>query len=482
MQIGAILLLVLTAMACSHTMNPNQYLIWGLPSEDLDIPAGSVITEAVLTIHDIVPAKARLYVHLLDNPAEGVQRGTGSESGDIFRGYGVALKGAVSNGKWICRLSQVNDKSSSIWNLYPNPYTVVLADGSRVSLSSALLELMDYVGNGSGFGFGFNFKDICTFTQITLDISTGTFEGEYQKRSFSFQISNQYSYNGTTGRWEYAEDAEPQEWEFGDELSLPVSINKVQVTAGKTIGQDMLTVSGSFARAPELLQTASIGASVISVFDSAEIFQEDCGFSWDKAKNQFLRSRKIAKNQPGGITSLKFDFAARTFAMTVSKVDLTGLSCPIRFEWAFGDYTYYGEADESIVNGKQRIPIRLMRNYRDEIRISKAVAKRGKTPATDQLSITGEIAVANVSGTDLRMLPVTITWGEQTFTIPEGQFTKGKGNVYSCRNMAAPEGGLFTCKIDLDTCIFSVAAKNAALDLVPGGPTHANLQIGRPEL
>ncbi|HOK67552.1 MAG TPA: hypothetical protein PK054_12255 [Anaerohalosphaeraceae bacterium] len=472
---------LLTALAAAHTMSPNEYLIWGIPSEELAIPAGAVITEAVLTIHDIVPAKARIYVHLLDNPTEGVQRDTGSGSGDIFAGYGVSVTGAFSNkGKWVCRLSQNNNKKSTIWTIFPNPYKVKLADGSTVSLSSSLLELTDYIGNGSGFGFGLNFKDICTFTQITLDVTAKTYLGDYQVQTFSFRISDLYSYNESSGKWEYSAEAEPADWEQNDEPSLPVTIKSVQVAAGNGVGQDSLTVSGSFAAAPNLLQVPSIETSVVSLTDGAEIYTEECGYKWDKTKNQFVWTRKIAKNQPGGITSLKFDFAKCTFAMTLSKTNLTGLSCPIRFEWDFGDTVYYGEADESIVNGKQRIPIRLMRNYRDEVRISKAAAKHGKTAGTDQVSITGEIAVADVAGTDLTALPVSITWGAQTFTIPEGSFTKAaKGNVYSCLNVPAAEGGLVSCKIDLDKCIFSVILKNAVLDLVPGTAADANLQIGR---
>jgi hypothetical protein len=472
------LFVLLTALTSAHTLSPNEYLIWGISSDALEIPEGFVITEAVLTIHDLVPAKTRLYVHLLDNPNEGVQRGSSEESGDIFSGYGVPLSGKAGKGKWACRFSRVNDKKSLMWSRYPYPYTLILADGSKVSLSSSLLELMDYAGNGGGFGFGFNFKDISTFTQITLDVTIESFQGDYQKQTFSYPISNLYSYNETTGRWDYAEDAEPAEWELAAEASLPVFFKSIQVSAGRIQGQDTLKVSGSFTKAPELLLTDSIGVSVLSLSDGAEIFTEACGYTWNRTKNRFVWTRR----KPGGVTSLTFDFAKRSFAMTLSKADLTGLSCPIGFAWTFGDYRYYGEADESIVNGKQRIPIRLMRNYRDEIRISKAVSKRGKAPSTDQLSITGEIAAADVAGTNVSALPVIIMWGEQSFTLPAGSFQKGKGNVYTCRNAASSEGGLFSCKIDLDKCIFSILAKNLTIDLVPGSPDQANLQIGMPEL
>jgi len=158
---------------------------------------------------------------------------------------------------------------------------------------------------------------------------------------------------------------------------------------------------------------------------------------------------------------------------------LTGLSSPIRLNLTIGSVSYTGEVDESIINGSGRIPIRLMRNYRDELRISKAAAVKGRTAGTDQLSITGEIAVADVAGTDLRVLPVTVIWGRQVFTIPQGSFQIGRGNVYTCSNIPVPEGGLITCRIDLDKCLFSVILRSASIELVPGRPADANLQIRR---
>ncbi len=467
-------------MACAHTMAPNQYLIWGISGEDLEIPAGSVLTEAVLTIHDLVPANARFYIHLLDNPPAGVQFGTNSQRGDLFAGCGVVLKGTAAKGKWSCLLSKINDKNSPVWSVYPRPYTLTLANGSSVSLSSSLLALMDYLGNGSGFGFGFDFETVCTFTQITFEMTVKTFLGDYQQQTLSFRISDLYSYDEAEGKWVASEDGLPADWELAANPNLPMTITRCQVSAGKIVGQDTLTVSGSFAGVPNLLKIPSIGVSVVSLTDEALIYAEECGYTWDKTRNQFRWTRRIAKNQPGGITSLTLNFAARTLAMTITKADLTGLSSPIRFEVALGEYTLFGEADESIINGRQRIPIRLMRDYRDEIRISKAIAKRGKKPSTDQLQITGEIAVADVAAADLTTQPLVITWDRQTFTIPAGTFQKGKGNVYSCSRSALPEGGLATCKVDLDKCTFTFLLNSASVETIPGTPACANLRIGRP--
>ncbi|MEJ5260436.1 MAG: hypothetical protein WHS88_09625 [Anaerohalosphaeraceae bacterium] len=476
----ALLGLLLGRAAYPHTMKPGEYLIWGISSQQAAIPVGSVITEAVLTIHDIVPVKnPRFYIHLLDNPLEWVQKGNTAESGNAFQGYGVPLKGTVVNGKWVCRLSQVNDRASSIWTVYKNPCIIKLSNGSKVSLSSSLLELIDYIGNGGGFGFGIDFESICSFTQITLDITAQTFLGTYERQTFSFTMSNLYSYDEALKRWIYLDGTEPDDWERDNPSAGTLTISRCQVTAGSVIGQDTMTASGKFTGAPNLFWVPRIELSVVSLLDDKTVYTESCGFTWDKVRNQFTWSRRLTNNQPGGITSLRFDFSAQTFSLTLSRVDLTGLSSPIRLNLTIGSVSYTGEVDESIINGSGRIPIRLMRNYRDELRISKAAAVKGRTAGTDQLSITGEIAVADVAGTDLRVLPVTVIWGRQVFTIPQGSFQIGRGNVYTCSNIPVPEGGLITCRIDLDKCLFSVILRSASIELVPGRPADANLQIRR---
>ncbi len=451
----------------AHTLSANQYLIWGIAGEEVEIPAGSIITEAVLTIHDFIPSKARFALHLLDNAAAGVQLETQDQAGNIFAGFGVPLTGTATGGKWVCRLSQVNQVNSPLWDVYGYPFVIPLTDGSSVSLSSALLELIDYVGNGGGFGFGFDFTDVCTFTQITLDITAKTYVGDYQEQVYSFQISQMYEYDSVSGTWVYQDGQGEEEWEAQQDPYLPLTVTNCQVTAGKTLGQDTLTVAGTFSRVhPNLLSISSIGVEIGSVTDDALIYSQDCAYTWDTVRNRFTWAYKLAKNQPGQITSLTLDFSAMTFAMTVTNVNLTGLSSPIRFNITLGSYVLTGEADETVIDGTKQIPIRMMRDYRDQMRVIKSVVKKGKIAGADTLTVTGEIAVANLD-TNLTAQEVLIHWGDQTFTIPAGTFTVGKkANMYSCK--AAIPGGLMTCMADFDRCIFSVKLSQATLEVTSG--------------
>jgi hypothetical protein len=451
----------------AHTLSPNQYLIWGIAGEDIEIPAGSIITEAVLTIHDFIPAKARFNLHLLDNAAAGVQMGTQDQAGNIFAGFGVPLTGTATGGKWVCRLSQVNQVNSPMWDIYGYPFLMPLTNGSTVSLSSSLLELIDYIGNGGGFGFGFDFTDVCTFTQITLDITAKTYVGDYQEQVYSFQISQMYEYDPVSGTWVYQDGEGESEWEAEQDPYLPLTVTSCQVTAGKILGQDTLSVAGTFNRVhPNLFSISSIGVEIVSVADEVVIYSQDCAYTWDTVRNRFTWTYKVPKNQPGQITALTLDFTAMTFAMTVTSVDLTGLSCPIRFDITLGSYILTGEAGEPVINGVKQIPIRMMRDYQDQMRIIKATVKKGKIAGADQLIITGEIAVANLD-TNLTAQEVIINWGDQAFTIPAGTFTLGKkANMYSCK--ATVPGGMMVCMFDFDRCIFSVKLSQATLDVTSG--------------
>jgi hypothetical protein len=272
-----------------------------------------------------------------------------------------------------------------------------------------------------------------------------------------------YEYDSLSGTWIYRGGEGEEEWESQQDPYLPLTVTSCQVTAGKILGQDTLSVSGTFSRVhPNLFSVTSIGAEIVSVADSAVIYSEECGFTWDTIRNRFVWTYKPAKNQPGQITSLTLDFSSMTFAMTVTNVDLTGLSSPIRFNITLGSYLLTGEADEAVINGTKRIPIRMMRAYQDQMRVIKAVVKKGKIAGADTLTVTGEIAVANL-GTNLTAQEVLINWGGQVFTIPAGAFVLGKSsNLYTCK--AAIDGGLMTCMMDFDKCIFSVKLSQAALD------------------
>lgn len=192
LYIPFILLCVVNAAGLqAETLMPGQYLVWGISSEDVQIPAGSVITEAVLTITGIEPAGSSFYVYLLDDPLVNIEVETNLQpEQDVFSGYGEALTGTVQNGNWVCRLSDVDDLNSDVWEYFTYPFYFSLADGSQIRYSSALLKLIDFVGNGKNFGMGLEPAAGSSFScnSIGLDLTVAAYEGSASQTTISLQM------------------------------------------------------------------------------------------------------------------------------------------------------------------------------------------------------------------------------------------------------------------------------------------------------
>jgi len=207
-----ILTIIASAFSSAETIQANQYAIWGIGHEEITIPDGSLITDAVLTITDVTPQNKQYYIHLLDNTNPGFQRTTTTERGNDFAGYGVPLTGAFENGNLVFRFSQNNDAQSRMWTVYANPCTLRLANSSTVQLSSSILELMEYAGNGKGFGIGldkeydgqsFAFQNI----YLVLTLQSYTTVSAPQTLTFSYKTGIDFAQvPGLAGYWKLDEN------------------------------------------------------------------------------------------------------------------------------------------------------------------------------------------------------------------------------------------------------------------------------------
>ena len=112
-----------------------------------------------------------------------------------------------------------------------------------------------------------------------------------------------------------------------------------------------------------------------------------------------------------------------------------------------------------------------MRTYSDALSVDKKKARAGRRSSTDSLHIKGSIAVELVDSTNLANEELVITWGSQTFTLPQGSMTVISGKKYKCKKVSATEGGRVSLKIDLDKCTFALTIKNASLDSTSGTVT-----------
>jgi hypothetical protein len=262
-----------------------------------------------------------------------------------------------------------------------------------------------------------------------------------------------------------------------------VAAGKTQYTGDSDFNdmKDSFTASGTMSVVPGDLNTIDhIDVNIVSA-DGNSIFFESNDFNYIRnvQKNKFTHKYKIGKYNPteGAITSLVIDFSKKTFAVTVSSADLTGLACPLQLIISLGDLVLASDANEVIVNGKNTtIPTRLMRLYGDKLVVTKAKAKNSRKVLSDTLSVKGDIAVADmnldVNEPNLCNENVILTWGDggvntQTFVIPAGSFwASRKGHTYKCRYIRADATdanvGIVTATFDLDKCTFTVSIKGAS--------------------
>jgi hypothetical protein len=256
-------------------------------------------------------------------------------------------------------------------------------------------------------------------------------------------------------------------WESEQDLDIPLTISRCQVTADTTSRKDSLEIYGTFSRTPpNLLAVPHLDVTITSLSNSAIIYTENCDYVWDIAGNRFICSRFYTMDQPGRITLLLIDFSRRTFILRAQNIDLTGLGSPMQLDISVGAYLLSGEVDETVINGDELIPFRLMRDYQDQIRLTEVVLKKGLTKGTDILTVSGDIATDN-PGINLTNQKVIINWGDQPFAIPARSFIQTKNrNRYTCK-VDVP-GGFVDCLIDFDQFRFTVNLSKASLNATSG--------------
>ena len=264
-------------------------------------------------------------------------------------------------------------------------------------------------------------------------------------------------------------------------------VTKCTVTAGKTQGRDendikditdSFSASGTADFPADRNDINLIKVIIADVCDGVVIYSQPIDFNDHndvaRKKGKYSYSHSIAKGKAGGITSLKIDFTKNpgAFSLTAKNIDLTGLGCPLTLGFTMGDHILSSQdVNEAIVNGpKTLIPTRLMRLYKDTLVVSKAKVGKSAKPLGDSLSVSGDIAVADMNldtnKPNLVNEDVNVVWGSSTFTIPAGSFkTSGSGHLYKCSKSRSAEdsNNLVTATIDLDQCTYSVSVNKVNL-------------------
>jgi hypothetical protein len=253
-----------------------------------------------------------------------------------------------------------------------------------------------------------------------------------------------------------------------------ITVTRCKVTSGERRWQDAFSISGNiaFSQVLDFNNVYEIDVNVISLTDGASVYRETV-YS-NVTKGRFKYTYKIPSIAGGAITSLVVDSGKKIFSIKAKKVGLKGLTCPLRLELTLvgpvtGEYILSGDAYESIVNGCNTIPVSLMRQYRNTL-IVKHTKYRHSSLFGDSLLVKGEIAVENISYSNLVAQDVEIIWGEQFYVIPSGSLIAAKtGHSYKCSKISSTwYDGLITAMINLDKCKFTLKITRAAIDANSG--------------
>jgi subtilisin family serine protease len=240
-----------------------------------------------------------------------------------------------------------------------------------------------------------------------------------------------------------------------------ITIQKCTVRTGRAEGLDSIDCSGSFGAVAEMFDnTDSITVKIYSAGDDYLVYEQTIDrASFKKHRNIYSYTYRVPTGQPGGITYLRFDTGRNTFALKVRKADLTGLASPLYVIIDLGNYTAMGYADETVVNGRRLIPIRLMSGYADTLAVTKALLHSSTVLNNDQLFVKGTFTVDDDSNmTD----GLTITWGSQTFIVPGDKFSPV--GAYRLTGKSLPEGGpVINADFNFQTCAFTIKISKTAI-------------------
>ena len=512
--------------AFGGTMNTQEYYTWGIDGDELNIPDGSIITEAVLTLHDITNWDNNLHMHIVDNPPLDFTANVDDGSGDFFQDFGGLLSGCsydLVDEDLVITFSQINDENSWVWDIFDSPFNFQLADSSVVSYSSSLLELIDYAGNSTPFGIGFDPDgNSYSFQAMTLYLTVESHEGQSEQSLLTFTIlgdpplpgltvpnvvglsqasaqsamtaaglavgnvttaysnavpaGNVISQSPVSGTSVVIDSAVDLVISAGRPLSA-ILLAKCKAKAGKAAGKDSISFRGTMDITEADLKNADrIYISIVSDADGLVVYDKSFTINQDKVRKGKYSHRDKQKG-----VSLKLDSNKDKFSLRIKNADLTGLSSPLSLEIVIGSYNGAGSAGETIVNGpKKSIPIQLMSGYKDTLPSPlKIKTKNGTEAGKDSLAVKGGFSLMDEPS---EITSMTLSLGDQLFNITDeaGTFTyKRNKNTSTITSVAyKTDKGVspqISAKFDFVKCAYRVSIKKAELETTSGQTTFGVL-------
>jgi hypothetical protein len=280
--------------------------------------------------------------------------------------------------------------------------------------------------------------------------------------------------------WDFA-----YKWQIFEGVSYPkliwqsvyVSIIKCSVAAGSGSKGDSISFSGSMGATADDFNDANNSSDAnfieVTISDENSNNMDPCviifpvnGKTWKKGKFGYSGAENGVKKS--------FSYVVKTgkFTFSASNINLSGLECPVVIDIHVGNFAGWDEIGESIVNGKNPIPITLLMGVADSLRVDKSKLTRNKTTSRiTQLTVSGGFSVGNLSDANMADNNSVVELAGQTFTIPKGNFKAGK-NKFTCSKVNLYDGatliGIATATFDFNKCIFTLTIKSTDFPAASG--------------
>ena len=243
-------------------------------------------------------------------------------------------------------------------------------------------------------------------------------------------------------------------------LTWQVDVTKCTVTAGSKPSTDKISLSGNMGASDD--DFSDPNSPIVKVTVDSKYLVNPCVHTFPVDANTFKKGKYNYSKTIGGVKkSFTYDTKTHKFSFSAGNIDLSGFDCPATLLIEVGDYFGPVQMNETLVNGKMPVPIQLMTEVRNVLRVDKCTVKQNNKKAnSDQLSVSGAFAVEdpNVSMADRISAGLLITLDTQTFTIPAG--LKAGTGKFSCTKANVTEGGIAAATFDFNKCSFTLIIKN----------------------
>ena len=268
-------------------------------------------------------------------------------------------------------------------------------------------------------------------------------------------------------------------WHFSTGAIVSI-IDKCSVKADKLRDQpvDTIQVAGSSFLADDTDFDAS-NTVLIGVYNQDDLENPVSLGQVQVNAGSFSNGIFHYNSKEGIIRKLKFDLNKDTFAATLVD-DLTGLVSPLVVTIDVGDYAGVGQADETVINGPRKyIPITLLNNFADALRVDQAILNLGADPNTntDSLTLKGALAVLDFD-VDLATEDVIISWGAYSVTLPaDDMYRIGEKRAFKYKKPEGSDSSVGVAIFDLAKGTFKIIIKKANIG-DQGNPVDLRIQFG----